>query len=244
MTNNIAQLLTYIALIFPAFLMVFTFRGFFRALAARWSGDDTAYNEGFLTLNPLAHVDLYGMMTVLLLLFFIGGIFPGPAMRPLLFAVLVIFGVRWSVPVPIDESNFKNYKYGVISTALAGPCGCFVVAFVSLFGIALAYKAGLSVPAMRTITEMCGAIAHLGLFWGVVDLLPLPPFDGARLLQFIIPESRHEILGWLEEYALFIFALLFFVPVVSDYFFIFINGITQGALQAMLMVINLIVGLP
>lgn len=229
--HHVSESINFIALLFPAFLMVFTFRGFFRALAARWAGDETAYNEGFLTLNPLAHVDLYGMIIVLFVLFFIGGIFPGPATRPLLFVMLILVGVRWSIPVPIDESNFKNYKLGVLSTTLAGPMGCFMLAFLGLLAIHIFPTTMFPDYVFLTILKVFSLMADLAIFWGVIDLLPLPPFDGSRLLPFIFPPSMHDVLAWLEEYSLFIFLFLFFVPGVSDYFFELIRLITSGVYQ-------------
>jgi hypothetical protein len=54
------------------------------------------------------------------------------------------------------------------------------------------------------------------VFWSILQLLPIPPFYGARLLPLVLPVSCHDIIGWLEEHAMFIFLALFVLPGASD----------------------------
>ena len=72
MTNNIVDVIRDLAGLFPVLLLVFTFRGFFRALVAKWMGDDTAYEAGFVSLNPFVHVNVFVVMVTLLMLFVFG----------------------------------------------------------------------------------------------------------------------------------------------------------------------------
>ena len=221
-SNQILGLLSELAILFPAFLLVFTSRGFFKALFAKLMGDDTAQQEGFLTLNPLAHIDFLGLSIMLLLVFFIGGLFMGVFPRSLLFILLILLGARWTTTVPIVETNFKNYTLGVITTTLAGSCGNFILALLFLY--ILKYFPFQLIPhyAFITLVEIFNAIIELAIFFGVLNLIPIPPFDGGRLLQFILPHSWQHIRIWLQEYSFYILLILFFLPGINTIFFNFL----------------------
>jgi Zn-dependent protease len=223
MTHQLHGAIYEVALLFPAFLMIFTFRGFFRALFARIAGDNTAWHEGFLTFNPLAHVDLYGMLIMLLVLFFIQGFFPGPGSFMLFAVLLSIVGVHWTISVPVEENNFKNYKLGVILTTFAGAFGCFVLAFLMML-ISRFFPLGIFPEyAADSFKNLLAVVTHYSIFFGVLGMLPFPPFDAAAVLPFILPESMHDVIAWLEEYSFFIFLFLFLTPGVREIFFYFLN---------------------
>jgi len=98
MQRQFMELLSSIATIFPAFIIVFTFRGFARAAVALWMGDSTAQRDGFLTLNPLAHVNVVGLSLILLAVIVLGGLFGG-IMPPLhLVYPSYIYGCSLVVP--------------------------------------------------------------------------------------------------------------------------------------------------
>ncbi len=221
-TNQLLGLLSELSILFPAFLLVFTCRGFFKALIAKLMGDDTAQQEGFLTLNPLAHINFFGLSVMLLLVFFIGGLFLGVFPRHFLFIFLILLGARWTIPVPIVETNFKNYSLGVILTTLAGSFGNFILALVFLY--ILKYFPFQLIPqyAFITLVGIFNAIIELAIFFGVLDLVPIPPFDGGRLLEFILPSSWHYIITWLKEYSFYILLILFFLPGINTIFFKFL----------------------
>lgn len=217
------QVLNEAAVLLPAFLLVFTVRGFFKALMAKRMGDSTAYDEGFLSLNPLAHMDLTGLLVVLFGLVLIGSFASGFISRAVLFSFLIIAGVRWTYEVPYNVSNFKSLKKGMIFTTLAGPLGNFLLAL--FFYYLLAYVPFTSLPlyVYKPLVEICQVTIDLSIWFGILDLIPLPPFDGGRLLPFILPASSYDAIRWLEEYALFILLFLFLVPGVSDIFFMVLN---------------------
>jgi Zn-dependent protease len=219
-SNHILTLISDIAVLFPVFLLVFTFRGFFQALIAKCFGDDTAQREGFLTGNPLAHVDIFGLSIILVVFFFLGSLVPGSYSRQYLFLLLIMFGIRWSIPVPFDDQNFKHYRLGGILTSLAGPFANFLLAFLGVVAIKILVFGGLSIPnnILFTIRDICVKLVDFAIWFALIDLIPVPPFDGGRALRYIFPPNKQSALDWLEEYSFYIFLILFFMPVVSDVF--------------------------
>ena len=219
MGDQVLGLLHDVAILFPAFLFVLTVRGFSKALAAKMNGDDTAEHAGFLTLNPLAHVNVYGLATVLLVLFLIGGLLPGASPRGILLIFVLAIGVQWTFIVPVDPRNFKALTRGMVLTLLSGPLGCFVSALLFLY-LSRYAPLHLAPPHIALgIAQVLATVVEISLFFGVIDLVPIPPFDGGYLLSFLAPPSWRGAMNFLEEYALFIFLALFILPGISDVFF-------------------------
>ncbi len=231
------SLLQELVILFPAFVLVFTARGFFKTLTANLMGDDTAKRSGFLTFNPLVHIDLFGLLIVLFVLFFLGGIFFGALPRAFLFILLILAGARWAIPVPIEEQNFRNYKLGVILTTLAGSVGNFFVALIFLYILSYFPFALFPQYVFISLIEIFNAIIDMSIFFGVLNLIPIPPFDGGRLLQFILPVFLHNVISWLEEYSLYILLALFFLPGVSNIFFKFLYILSMLIKQFLLFLV-------
>lgn len=207
-----------IAIFFPAFVIVFTFRGFFRAFIAKMMGDDTAQRDGFMTLNPIAHVDVFGLTMILVMIFFIGLMFSGGMARAMILVAIVFMGVRWSNSVPFNSRNFKHIKRGMGLTILAYPFGSILIAFIFMYIKKYLPFGYLSASAFMSLTEICNAVIELGFLFGILELIPLPPFEGGRFLQAVLPPSKQYILSWLEQYSLFIIIGLLILPGVSEVF--------------------------
>ena len=129
-------------------------------LAASWMGDYTARDMGRTTLNPLAHLDPYGSL------------------------LLLLTGLGWAKPVPVDARNFRNPKQGMALTALAGPAANILLALVLL----VLYKL-LKLTRPVWVVEialiiMIQTTVHLAVF----NMIPIPPLDGSRLLTALLPE--------------------------------------------------------
>jgi len=237
MSAQFADLVRDVAILFPAFLFVFTFRGFFKAWVAKIMGDKTAYVTGFLTLNPVAHVDVFGLLIILLGLFLIGGMLPGLLPRALLFLMLIALGVRWTFPIPINERNFSNRRRGMIVTTLAGPAGNFFLALIFLYlRIYLPFHL-LSFNVAIPLAQVCSAVTEMAIYFGVIDLIPIPPFDGGYLLAYLAPPSFQDTVRILEQYSLFILLSLFLLPGVSDLFFGFLSGAVYGIRRLLLVLV-------
>ena len=223
MMTNFHRVLHDAFILLPSFILVFTMRGFSKAFAAKLNGDQTAAEEGFLSLNPLAHIDLIGLVVFVGLVVVLGMIDSGFLHRSVLFAFLAIVGVRWTYEVPMDASRFRRHTAGVISTSLAGPIGNFVLALLGMYAFAYVPRLGMHPHVLMPILQIVQNTLQFSIFFGVLDLVPIPPFDGGRLLPYLLPSRLQYVVPWLEERALFVFLFLFVVPVVSDFFFVGLN---------------------
>lgn len=217
--SQLLAALSEVVILLPVFLLLFTWRGFMQALFAKLMGDSTPEEDGFLTLNPVAHIDLVGLLTILGVFFVITGFFSGAIPRTVLLMMLVIMGVRWTHPVHVDETRFKNYRLGGIVTSLAGPLSNFFLAFVSVGLLKLLFQFNIAQYALISLIDIFKTLISIAIFFGVIDLIPLPPFDGGKILRYLLPYNMQHIVQWLEEYSFFIILVLFFAPGVSDIFF-------------------------
>jgi Zn-dependent protease len=167
---------------------------------AKKYGDNTASSLGRLTLNPIKHIDLLGTIILPGLLLITGTGF--------------IFG--WAKPVPVDPRNFKNPLQDMAIVALAGPVSNLLMAV----GWALVARLGVTIGAG---TE---AISHPLIYSGVagisinlvlamINLLPIPPLDGSRILTGILPTYWAWQYNRLERYGFIILILLLYTKVLN-----------------------------
>lgn len=157
------------------------------AWAALQLGDKTAYQQGRVTLNPIKHIDLIG--TVIL---------------PLaMFALQVGFIFGWAKPVPIDVRYFKQARRDMALTALAGPSANLLMAIFWLLIIKLAFSLPPSVTTDILIyAGKVGIIINIGLM--VLNMLPILPLDGGRVLHGMLPRDLAHSFGKSEPFGLII----------------------------------------
>lgn len=222
--TTVLKTLREIALLIPALVVVFTFKGFFKALLAKYVGDDTAEQDGFLTLNPLAHIDLQGVLILVVVLVGITLFFSSLLPHGFLLLLLVLFGIRLIIPSPIDESKFRNYRLGGVVTSLADFLASVLLALVTIMLMKGILSAKVQPNILITALELCNAIVDFSVFLGILNLIPLPPFDGGRLIKYLLPTKYDYIFNWLEEYAFFIVLFIFFAPGLSDIFWGALSG--------------------
>lgn len=158
--------------------------------AAKLFGDKTAEQEGRLTLNPIAHTDLFG--TVLLPLFLYLTKSP------------VFFG--WAKPVPVDFERLKPQKLGMFVVAFAGPMTNFLLAFIA----ALLLHINLGVETMGN--DILQVSITINIILGLFNLLPLLPLDGGRMLNAVLPKSLAEQHSKTEPYGMFVLLGLLLIP--------------------------------
>lgn len=152
--------------------------------AALYLGDPTAKNAGRLTLNPLAHVDLFGTIVVPLLL--------------IISQTGFVFG--WAKPVPVNYYNLRHGKYGPFLVALAGPATNLVL--VIFFGLLARFSpVGTALPYLFITMALVNAVLML------FNLIPVPPLDGSKVLYLFL-ENRPDIVMMLERYGFYIFLFL------------------------------------
>ena len=154
------------------------------ALAAHWMGDDTAKDQGRISLNPLRHLDMFGTIFML------------------------IAGVGWAKPVPINPNNFKNRKVGMALSSLAGPVSNLVLAYISiiLYKISAYYlilHENTAIGILSTVF-LYSVILNVGL--AVFNLLPVPPLDGSRIFNLVLSEKTYFK---IMKYENIIFGILF-----------------------------------
>lgn len=169
-------------------------------LVANRLGDPTAKLMGRLTLNPIAHIDLFGTIIMpLLLLISSGGQF--------------IFG--YAKPVPINPYNFRNPRRDMAISAAGGPVMNILIAVVSV--IILKY---LLVPAasgasadmigkvVKPLVMMLKASIQINVVLASFNLIPIPPLDGGRVIMGLLPDRQAQLLGKLEPFGMIIVLVL------------------------------------
>lgn len=183
--------------IIPAVVLGLSFHEFAHALAADLLGDRTARYQGRLTVNPLAHVDVVGLV------------------------LLFLAGFGWAKPVPVNPFNFRgDKKRGLLLVSLAGPGANLVLAVLgaAALGIAAGAVGGLA-PAARDVLL---GIIRINVVLAVFNLLPVPPLDGSKILAGILP-GRQEWLYTLENYGVIILLVLLFTGVIGKVLGFFIS---------------------
>ncbi|SHJ62976.1 site-2 protease family protein [Paraburkholderia terricola] len=183
---------------------------------ARWLGDNTAYVLGRVSINPMRHIDPLGTIAIPLLLYF---------------ATSGAFMFGYAKPVPVAFGNLRNPRWDSLWVAAAGP-GCnFVQALIwGLFGVALAV---LSVEE-PFLTRMAGAGVGVNLVLGVLNLFPLPPLDGGRVLMALLPPRQSIALSRLEPYGFFIVMALVMTGTLTRYWLSPLVTIGYAAITAIL----------
>lgn len=174
-------------------------------------GDPTARYAGRLTLNPRAHIDLWG--TILLPLF----LFIGTGGR---------FLFAYAKPVPYNPYNLKSQKWGPVAVGLAGPLANFLLA--ASFAILIRLF-----PA-ASIVSFLGIIVYANLLLMVFNLVPIPPLDGSKILYALLPDSAANVRIFLDRYGFMI--LLFFVfflfqwiaPIIDGLFNLLVGPLALG----------------
>lgn len=153
------------------------------AWVAEKMGDDTGRKQGRITLNPFAHLTLWGSL------------------------MMILVGFGWGKPVMVDSRNFKNPKKGMVLTSLAGPASNFIMAFLSM----IVYKvlAFLSYAKDSSTLDMMATvfvyITLINISLAVFNFLPIPPLDGSKIFNAILPEKWYFT---IMKYENFIFIAL------------------------------------
>jgi len=155
---------------------------FAHAAMAVYLGDDTPRRAGRYTLDPRAHLDLFGSL------------------------LLLIVGFGWAKPVPFNPwAVLRRTRWGVLLVALAGPLSNFGLAVVTVFLHLILARTGL-LPAWGDMALFI--FAYLNLILAFFNLIPLPPLDGHHILRELAPRFWNQYLVPLEQYSMLIFIVL------------------------------------
>ncbi len=159
------------------------------AFAAQKLGDETARLSGRLTLSPLAHIDPFGAI------------------------LMIVAGVGWAKPVPVNMYNLKtkNKKLGMAIVSFAGPLSNILMALFFLFIMNGVSTFAAVTSLTKTIYKFTYVAAVINITLAVFNLIPIPPLDGSRLITLIIPDKYYYQIMKYERYIGYAFMLLVLV---------------------------------
>ncbi|MBC1729449.1 site-2 protease family protein [Listeria seeligeri] len=187
MPSFLAYPLELIPYVLVTLLIAFTIHEWAHALVALAFGDDTAKNQGRLSLNPLVHIDLFG------------------------FLLILIAGFGWAKPTPVNRFKLKKRRLGSVVVSLTGPISNLLLAIigVGIYSILLntSYEYGSVIPTFLMV------FVNLNIVLFVFNLIPLPPLDGYQVLIEFLPLSARAKLEPVERYAMLIFLIIALTPI-------------------------------
>lgn len=168
---------------------------FAHAFVATKLGDKTPKHTGRLTLNPMAHISPLGAIMIL------------------------VCGFGYAKPVSVNARNFKNPKVGMALTALAGPISNLLMAFVFIFlsnvVLVLASNTTINITILSAIYTFLYLAARINVNLAVFNLLPIPPLDGSRIFQILIPNKYYYKMLEYERYIVIIVFILLYLDILT-----------------------------
>ncbi len=183
------EIMIQLILTIPTVLIALTFHEVAHGYISYKLGDPTARNMGRLTLNPVKHLDPIGSLCMLL------------------------FGIGWARPVPVNSRYYKKPKQGMALTALAGPVANLLLALVGLLlmnlSLYLVLAPFIAPRLVLIILTFFENFAMMNIYLAVFNLIPIPPFDGSRIAFIFLPDKYYFAVMKYERYIqLAILALL------------------------------------
>jgi len=149
-------------------------------------GDPTAKQMGRLTLNPLKHLDPMGTL------------------------MLFVFGFGWARPVPVNPANLHKSRAGMIFVSSAGIVINIMLAFVALFLLRF-----LSLPSHGIAATLLYYLATINIILAALNLIPIPPLDGSKILMGFLPDRLQYSLSKVESYGFFIIIVLLYFGMLN-----------------------------
>ncbi|MDG5471115.1 site-2 protease family protein [Jeotgalibacillus sp. ET6] len=198
-------------------LVAFTLHEFAHAYVAWKFGDPTAKNQGRLTFNPLKHLDPIGTI------------------------LIFIIGFGWAKPVPVNRFYFKRPRLAGVLVSIAGPLTNLLIAF-AVQGVYIALVvSGVQMPAF--VSGLLMTMVGLNIVLFVFNLIPLPPLDGYRIIEDLVPGRIRPKLTQYEQYGGILFLIIAITPLSSYTITPLFNTVVPAVRDTITMFIALLLGL-
>jgi len=193
------EMIYKIAIGLPGFLFAIVFHEWAHARTALYFGDDTAKQQGRLSLDPIVHADLVGTIIFPLVSAALGG---------------VLFG--WAKPVPIDPRRFRKFKHGVFWVSFAGPGANIVLAILSsmIFAIVVT-QVPQNFEYYEVLLNMMRSSITINLVLAVFNLLPIPPLDGSKMVTTFLDYNQARKYEQLGQYSMLLILVFWMTNLFS-----------------------------
>lgn len=178
-------------------LIAFSFHEFAHAYTADKFGDPTPRSMGRVTLNPMVHLDILGLI------------------------LIVLVGFGWAKPVLVNPNYFKRPRLMGIVVSFAGPLANLILAFVGVmlyYGLeAFGVYGGASSGVQDAIMVFFQNFLYLNVLLFLFNLIPLPPLDGYRIVMDLVPLKTRLAIQRVEQWFMLVFLLIIFLPPLYNY---------------------------
>ncbi len=173
----------------PALLLALTVHEYAHGAMSYSLGDPTPKVEGRLTMNPLAHLDTFGTI------------------------MLILVGFGWAKPVQINTRYYRHPKTDIMKVAFAGPGANLVLCLVGAVLMVIMGKAGM---LSNTVLRFLQALMLYNVYFAFFNLLPVPPLDGSKILMELLPpEKAYKYEAYVAPYSMYILMGLCLTGLVS-----------------------------
>ena len=181
----------------PALLISLSIHEFAHAYTAYKLGDRSQKALGRLTLDPFRHIDVMG------------------------FVCIALLGFGWGKPVMVDDRNFKNRSRDIMLVSLAGPLSNLVLAILFTLVLKILVVTGVIVPVISTnaggiLLNMLILTIQFNIIFAVFNMIPIPPFDGSKVLRYFLPRTWKQKIDMLQAYSFYII-LIFLITGIGGY---------------------------
>jgi len=181
-----------LVLLIPALVLSLCVHEFSHGITAYYYGDDTAYINGRLTLNPMKHLDPMGTL------------------------MLLFIGFGYAKPVPVNPHNLKNPRYDMIKVAAAGPLSNILLAFIGIFTIYTIFHIN---PAFLNLTlrRFLQIFIQINIYLAIFNLIPMYPLDGGQIFGNILSEKYPSFTYKLQVYGPRVLMGLILIGLISGF---------------------------
>jgi len=168
----------------PVILLSLTVHEFFHAWSAHKFGDDTALRMGRMTLNPLAHLELFGTIVM----------------------VMSQFTFGWAKPVPVNLTNVRNPRQADIWVSAAGPLSNIGMAIIA--GLIYQMVGSSALEGQQPLTQILTAGVYINITLAVFNMIPIFPLDGSHILRNLLPPQGRLAMDRFDRFAPIVLILL------------------------------------